>query len=667
MAEADSGSQAARPTPRDAHPTPPAPASGAGGSGAAPDHDDARHGPLAPLALGALGVVFGDIGTSPLYALQTVFSLDHNAVAATPLDVYGILSLVFWSVTLVVSIKYVVFVMRADNEGEGGILALVALLRRTMTNSPRRLAIATLLGITGAALFYGDSVITPAISVMSAIEGVEIVDPAAGAFVEPASIVVLTVLFGAQRWGTERVGRLFGPVMVCWFLVLGVLGVPAIVAHPTIVQAFLPWYALDFAVQRPVIAFMAMGAIVLTITGAEALYADMGHFGSRPIRLSWFLVVFPCLMLNYLGQGATIINDPATIDNPFFHLAPEWARLPLVILATCATVIASQAVISGAFSVSQQATRLGFLPRLHVKHTSAVEGGQIYIGSVNWILYVGVIVLVLAFGSSVHLANAYGLAVTGTLILSTALFLLLAKEVWHWSLWRLIPIAVVIGGLELVYFGANVIKIPTGGWLPLLIGSALLLVMTTWRQGSAEVEERRALLEGPLDAFVARTAAGGIQRVPGISVYPHPDRKTVPLALKENLQYNHVLHERVVIVSIVNENVPHVRHLDRARVTDLGSPGVGIVHLAYHVGFNDTQDVPQAVRWGVGLVPEMEFDPDDARYFLSVVRLQHDSPWRLREWRRRLFLALNTLAARRSGIFHLPTHRTVVIGSQMEF
>ncbi len=632
-----------------------------------PEPEDNRHGPLAPLALAALGVVFGDIGTSPLYALQTVFSADHNAVAPDAPDVYGILSLVFWSVTLVVSVKYVAFVMRADNDGEGGILALVALLRHTMANKPRRLAVATLLGITGAALFYGDSVITPAISVMSAIEGLALVNPDAEELVVPASIAVLTVLFAAQRWGTEKVGRAFGPVMVVWFGVLGVLGLPAIVAHPTIVQAFLPWYAVEFIVERPFIAFIAMGAIVLTITGAEALYADMGHFGARPIRLSWFFVVFPCLMLNYLGQGATIINDPSTIDSPFFHLAPSWARLPLVILATLATVIASQAVISGAFSVSQQATRLGFLPRLHVKHTSEVEGGQIYIGSINWMLYVGVVVLVLAFGSSVHLANAYGLAVTGTLILTTALFLLLAKEVWGWPLWRLVAIAVVIGGLEMIYFAANVIKIPSGGWLPLLIGATLLLVMTTWRDGSAEVARRRAVLEGPLEDFIAEITASGIPRVPGVSVYPHPDRQTVPLALKENVDYNQVLHETIVIVSIVNEPVPHIRHIDRARANDLGSADDGIVYLEYHVGFNDTQDVPRAVYWGSGLVPELLLDPDEARYFLSVVRLQHDGPWRPWEWRRRLFMALNSVAARRTGIFHLPPDRTVVIGSQMEF
>ena len=384
------------------------------------------------LALAAMGVVFGDIGTSPLYALQTVFSIDHNAVEPSRLDVFGIISLVFWSILAIVSVKYVLLVMRADNDGEGGILALVALLRHKLRGRTRLLSTVTIMGVVGAALFYGDSVITPAISVMSAIEGLDLVTPDAHSYVLPASVLILTMLFVAQRFGTEKVGRAFGPVMVLWFGALAALGVPQIVANPEILLAMSPHHALEFAISRPGIAFIAMGAVVLCITGAEALYADMGHFGPRPIRLSWFAVVLPCLMLNYFGQGAMILADPSTVASPFFHLAPGWARVPLVILATAATIIASQAVISGAFSVSQQAARLRLLPRLNVRHTSKAEGGQIYIGSINWLLYVGVVVLIATFQSSERLATAYGIAVTGTLMLTTTLFLFLAHHVWRW-------------------------------------------------------------------------------------------------------------------------------------------------------------------------------------------------------------------------------------------
>ncbi|MGJ6980139.1 KUP/HAK/KT family potassium transporter [Aestuariimicrobium soli] len=423
-------------------------------------------------------------------------------------------------------------------------------------------------------------------------------------------------------------------------------------------------------------AFIALGAVVLTITGAEALYADMGHFGVGAIRTAWFVVVFPSLLLHYLGQGAMILTDPRTVDNPFFHLAPHWARIPLVVLATAATVIASQAVISGAFSVSQQATRLQLLPRLNVHHTSKDEGGQIYIGSINWMLYLGVLLLILVFGSSAKLATAYGLAVTGTLILTTCLFLFLARHVWHWPAWKMLLTTIVVGGIEVLFFAANLTKIASGGWLPLVIAASLVTIMTTWRWGSQLVGERRAAMEGTLEEFVDHLRTAQVPRVPGVAVFPHPDKHTTPLALLHNARWNGVVHERVVVVTVVTEMVPHIHHVDRASVDDLGDPADGIVHVTYRVGFNDTQDVPRALHWamqpqddpsrGHGSSELTGIDLDQCRYFMSVVRLQHAGPWRLRDWRTHLFMWLVASSANRASVFHLPPDRTVVMGAQIE-
>lgn len=629
----------------------------------APEPARRRDGARGPLAVGALGVVFGDIGTSPLYSLQTVFSLDHNKVEPTQADVYGVISLVFWVITIIVTLKYVLLVMRADNDGEGGILALVALLSGRLHGRRRLVAVAILLGIVGAGLFYGDSVITPAISVLSAIEGLELVTPHAGQWVLPAAIVVLTALFAVQRFGTERVGKAFGPVMLVWFAVIALLGVPHILAHPQILAAMSPHHAVAFAVERPFIAFVAMGAIVLCITGAEALYADMGHFGAGPIRLSWFAVVLPSLLLNYFGQGAMILGDPNTARNPFFHLAPDWARLPLVLLATAATVIASQSVISGAFSVSRQASRLRLLPRLNVRHTSKEEGGQIYIGSINWILYLGVLILILVFQSSERLATAYGLAVTGTLLLTTVLFLFTARNLWRWPAWKMLPVTIGVGGLEVVILAANATKITSGGWIPLLIAGIVIGVMLTWRVGWQARSSARAALEGPLDDFVQMVRATTWNRVPGVAVFPHPDRLTTPLALKANLEFNHALHESVIIVSIVNDTVPHVRHVDRITVHDLGCDDDGIVHVSYRVGFNDSQDIPKALTWAVGKSSELDFDPAEACYFLSILRVSADEKSKLPRFGRRLFMWLAANEASRTDVFHLPPERTVVMGA----
>jgi KUP system potassium uptake protein len=446
-------------------------------------------------------------------------------------------------------------------------------------SSARLASIALALGVLGASLFYGDSLITPAISVLSAVEGLKVARPELASAVLPLGIAILALLFVVQRWGTHQVGRLFGPVMVLWFATLAVLGVPHIAARPSVLLGLSPTYAMSFFAVHPLTAFLAMGAVVLVITGAEALYADVGHFGRRPIRVAWFVLAFPALTLNYLGQAALILTDPHAVDNPFYRLAPGWAQLPLVVLATCATVIASQAVISGAFSVSRQAVRLGYLPPLTVRHTSTQESGQIYLPAVNWLLFGGVLMLIVVFGSSNRLATAYGLAVTGTLLLTTTLFVIYATNAWHWARWKLVLVAIVFGGVELTFLTANLTKIVHGGWLPLLVATVVATVMTTWQRGRRIVTTRRVEVEGPLLDFVDKLNADGIARVPGTAVFPHPTKQTAPLALRANVEFNHVLHERVVIVSVQSENVPHVPPGDRVTIDQLGHPADGIVHL----------------------------------------------------------------------------------------
>ncbi|MCE0763237.1 potassium transporter Kup [Pseudonocardia kujensis] len=645
------------PAPTAAEPPPPP---------AKPAHPAVHSGGLAGLVLGALGIVFGDIGTSPLYAVQTVFSIDDNAVQPTVDDVYGVVSLIFWSVTIIVTLKYVTLVLRADNDGEGGIMALAALVRKVSAPFARRAAIALALGVLGASLFYGDSLITPAISVLSAVEGLEVARPELAELVLPIGITILTALFVVQRWGTHRVGRLFGPVMVLWFLTLAVLGVPHIVQHPGVLLGLSPTYALAFIADHPYTAFIAMGAVVLAITGAEALYADMGHFGRRPIRLAWFSLVFPALILDYLGQAALILDDPRAIDNPFYLLAPAWARLPLVVLATVATVIASQAVISGAYSVSRQAVRLGYLPPLTVRHTSERESGQIYLPAVNWLLFGGVLVLILVFGSSARLATAYGLAVTGTLLLTTTLLLVYAGTAWRWPRWRIALVAVVFGGLELLFFAANLTKITHGGWLPLLVAVVVVTLMTTWQRGRRIVTARRAELEGSLTEFVERMRVERIPRVSGVAVFPHPTSETAPLALRANVEFNRVLHERVVIVSVVSENVPHIPMADRVTVDQLGPADDGIVHVAARFGFQDEQDIPAVLRHAHGLADELDVDPAEASYFLSRMSLERGGQPGMHVWRKRLFIGLAHNAANPAAYFKLPVDRTVVMGSRVE-
>lgn len=470
---------------------------------------------LSALALAALGVVFGDIGTSPLYSLQTIFALHNGAVQPTERDILGIISLITWCLIIIVSVAYAGFILRADNDGEGGILSLAALIHRKLGTGTGRARAALVLSVVGASLFFGDSFITPAISVLSAVEGLETVNPQLTTWIVPLALVILTVLFAVQRWGTGVIGRAFGPVMIVWFVVLALLGAAHIREDLSILRAVSPTYAIEFVFANPLIGFFALGAVVLAVTGVEALYADLGHFGRRPIVLAWFALVMPSLLLNYFGQGAMLLADPSTASNPFFHLAPAWGRIPLVILATLATVIASQTVISGAFSVARQAVRRSLLPRLRVKHTSRNNMGQIYLPLVNWVLFVGVVLLVVTFQSSTELAAAYGLSVTGTMLLELSLFLLLAHAVWQWPTWRVVLLGAIIGGLELLLFAANAIKIASGGWVPLAIAAVFITIMLTWRRGAEVLFGNRAKLEGSLPEFVSGLRRDAVQRVPG--------------------------------------------------------------------------------------------------------------------------------------------------------
>ena len=583
----------------------------------APRH---HHG-MAALSLGALGVVFGDIGTSPLYALQTVFAADEHAVQPTEAGVYGVISLVFWAITLIVSIKYVALIMRADNEGEGGIMALIALIREVGLKRRAAQVALVALGIFGASLFYGDGMITPAISVLSAVEGIEVVAPDLDAMVVPLTLVILTGLFAIQRFGTGLVGRLFGPIMGVWFTVLAVAGLGKVIDEPGILRAISPTYGITFLFEHGHVAFIALGSVVLTVTGAEALYADMGHFGRPPIRRAWFMAVFPALILNYMGQGALILHDPKAIESPFYLLIPEWGRIPMIVLATVATVIASQAVISGAFSVTRQAVQLGFLPRLTILHTSR-EAGQVYVPAVNWGIFVAVVALVVGFGSSARLAAAYGIAVTGTLAIDTVLFFVVVHILWKK------PARVAIAGaaaflvVDLAFFAANVPKIEHGGWFPLAIAALVFIVLTTWQRGREIVTKRRIELEGPLRDFVEeiRDYDQPLQRAPRTGIFLDANPDTTPLALRANVEHNCVLHESVVIVAVRTLNVPHVDEDERVTIDDLGYGDDGITHVTARFGFQDDLDVPRTLRRAAKRL-EGDVDFSTVSYFLSRISI----------------------------------------------
>ncbi|MDQ6816106.1 MAG: potassium transporter Kup [Actinomycetota bacterium] len=648
-------------TPPGANPPPPQ-------SGRAISATAAKTG-IAGLALGALGVVFGDIGTSPLYALQTVFTADGHAVHPAAGEVYGVISLVFWSITMIVSVKYVVFIMRADNHGEGGIMALTALVEGLSLKSTRAKVTLVMLGILGASLFYGDGMITPAISVLSAVEGVKVAAPGLGSLVLPVTVAVITLLFAIQRFGTQRVGNLFGPVMAVWFGVLALLGVREIARHPGVIRGLSPTYGVEFFLNHGAVAFIALAAVVLAVTGAEALYADMGHFGRSPIRRAWFLFVFPALTLNYLAQGSLILRSPKAVANPFFLLVPSWAQVPMVLLAAVATVIASQSVISGAFSVTRQAVQLGFLPRLRIRQTSEREIGQVYAPAINRGLFVAVIALVVGFGSSNALASAYGVAVTGTFILDTILFLAVARLLWHRPK-RLIALgAIAFLSIDLAFFAANLTKVAHGGWVPLLIASIVFVVLVTWRRGSEIVSANRSREEGPLGEFVEHLDARDfpVVRVPGTAVFLNSDPKTTPLALRANVEHNHVRHETVVILSIQTERVPHIAECDRLLPDDLGARGDGITRLTARFGFQDDTDVPEALRQAnrLGLL-EGACDFDTASYFLSQITIVRSDTPGMSGWRKKLFLHLAHNAASPVEYFRLPDHRTITIGERIE-
>ncbi|XVU27994.1 potassium transporter Kup [Actinoplanes sp. CA-054009] len=628
--------------------------------------DSARLG----IVVGALGVVFGDIGTSPIYTLQTVFNPeDPHPVPVSDDNVYGVVSLIFWSVMIIVTVTYVLLAMRIDNDGEGGIMALIALLRRGGARQGRKAAMVLAgLGIFGASLFFGDSMITPAISVLSAVEGLKTVEPSLDQAVVPITAVIIVALFLVQRRGTAAVGRVFGPVMIVWFTVIGGFGIAGITAHPAILEALSPTYALGFVAGHFSIAFFALAAIVLAVTGAEALYADMGHFGRRAIARGWLFLVLPACTLSYLGQGALVLDDPANISSPFFLLVPDWGRLPLVLLATAATVIASQAVITGAYSVASQAAQLGYLPRMRIAHTSESSIGQIYVPWVNWLLLVSVLTLVFAFRGSAALAYAFGMAVTGTITITTLLFFYVARHRWGAPLWVIGAGAAVLLGVDLLFVAANLTKLAHGAWLPLLIALTAFTLMTTWQKGRQIVTAERERREGSLHEFVGDLRNGRLatRRVHGTAVFLNRGKLTAPLAMRANVEHNHVRHEQVVIMSLQTEPVPRVPPEDRIVVDDLGYADDGIVHVICRFGYMETPDVPAALRLLTAGAAEGELHLDHASYFLSKVELRVGAEPTMAIWRKRLFVATSYITADAAEFFGLPRDHTVIMGSHIE-
>ncbi|MGW1797834.1 potassium transporter Kup [Streptomyces sp. NPDC001984] len=637
---------------------------------ASAEEPSARDSVRLAVVIGALGVVFGDIGTSPIYTLQTVFNPDDpHPVPVSTANVYGVVSLVFWSVVIIVMVTYVLLAMRADNDGEGGIMALITLLRRWGAQQGRRAAVVlAALGIFGASLFFGDSMITPAISVLSAVEGLKVVEPSLEDLVVPITAVIIVVLFLVQRRGTAAVGRVFGPVMIGWFVAIGACGVAGIVDHPEILKALSPTYALDFLFGHFGTAFFALAAVVLAVTGAEALYADMGHFGRRSITRAWLILVFPACMLSYLGQGALVLADPANVSSPFFLLAPGWARWPMIVLATAATVIASQAVITGAYSVASQAAQLGYLPRLRIAHTSESTIGQIYVPWINWLLMVSVLTLVFAFRSSAALAFAFGMAVTGTITITTLLFFYVARAKWGTPMWLVCIGASVLLFVDLLFVAANMTKFVHGAWLPLLIGLTAFTVMTTWQRGRAIVTTERARHEGPLPEFIdqLRTGEAPTLRVPGTAVFLNRGKQTAPLAMRANVEHNHVLHEQVVILSLQTEPVPRFPADERMTVDPLGYADDRIIHVTARFGYMETPDVPSALAMLDPATTEGQLQLDQASYFLSKIELRRGTARTMAPWRKRLFIATSYITADAAEYFGLPRDRTVIMGSHIE-
>jgi KUP system potassium uptake protein len=614
---------------------------------------------LRVLALGALGVVYGDIGTSPLYALRECFHGQHG-IAATRDNVLGVLSLVFWALIFLISIKYLVFILRADNRGEGGILALMALVRPERVTRKRHWVLVAL-GLFGAALLYGDGMITPAISVLAAVEGLEVATHLFDPYVVPITIAILIGLFAIQRHGTGRVGAVFGPVVLLWFVTLAALGISGVARDPAVLAAINPVHAVAFFARNRLAGFLVLGAVFLVVTGGEALYADMGHFGKRPIRLAWFSVVLPALLLNYFGQGALLIQDPQMADNPFYRLAPAWSLYPLVVLATFATCIASQAVISGAFSLTRQAVQLGYCPRVEIVHTSAGEIGQIYIPGINWALMLSTIGLVLGFGESTNLAAAYGIAVTATMVITTLLAYVVERKVWGWRALTagLLTAAFLI--VDLAFFGANVVKIAQGGWFPLLVAAVVFTLLSTWKRGRDILAHRLRRASLPVEAFVADVAKRMPTRVAGTAVFLNPDPQGTPIALLHNLKHNRVLHEKNVFMAVVTEEVPHVSDQGRVKVEELGE---GFWRVIARYGFMQDPDVPEAL--GLAREHGLAIDPRMATYFLSNNTLLPSKRPGMALWRERIFAFMSRNSTRPVQYFRIPPNRVVELGMQVE-
>jgi KUP system potassium uptake protein len=622
------------------------------------------HGPVWLLAFGALGVVYGDIGTSPLYALRECFVGPHG-MPITPENVIGVLSLIFWSLTTVVSVKYLMFVMRADNEGEGGILALLALVAPPDAPTSRRRGLLVLIGLFGAALLYGDGVITPAISVLSAVEGLEVATTWFSPFVVPIAVAILVGLFAVQRHGTGGLGTIFGPTMLVWFSVIAVLGLTSMLNHRggllALLGALNPVHGLQFFFANGVHGFLVLGAVVLVVTGGEALYADMGHFGRRPIRLAWFFLVLPALLMNYFGQGAVLLLSPGVSNHPFYAMVPEWGLVPMVVLATMATIIASQAVISGAFSLTRQAIQLGYLPRLAIVHTSETERGQIYIPQINALLMVTTILLVLGFQSSSRLAAAYGVAVTTTMTVSTVLFFFVALRRWKWSWWAAGIPCLVFLGIDLAFFGANIIKIEHGGWFPLMIGGGAFLFMTTWKKGREVLHAKLSERAPSLREFLAGVTPERPVRVGGTAVFLSGSRRGIPIALVHNLEHNKILHQKVIILTIETEEVPRVPREEKVEIEDLGK---GFHRVVARFGFMEDPRAPYALALAAekGLIFEME----EASFFLGRERLLSARHPDMAAWRNRIFAFMLRNAVSATSFFGLPPEQVVELGTQVE-
>jgi KUP system potassium uptake protein len=609
------------------------------------------------MSLGALGVVYGDIGTSPLYAMRECFSGTHP-IAVTPANVLGVLSLIFWALVIIISIKYLVFVLRADNRGEGGILALMSLVR---SGAGRSRWVIGAIGIFGAALLYGDGVLTPAISVLSAVEGLSLVAPVFHRLVLPVTIAILFGLFLFQKRGTGRVGAVFGPVTLLWFATLALLGASHLVREPSVVAAVNPLLAVKFFVSNRWHGFIALGTVFLVVTGGEALYADLGHFGKRPIRVAWFAVALPALLLNYFGQGALLLRSPEAAPNLFYKMAPPWALIPVVLLATAATIIASQAVISGVFSLTRQAVQLGYTPRLEISHTSAREIGQIYIPIINWALMIGCIALVVGFGSSSNLAAAYGVAVTTTMVITTILLFAVERELWAWSLAASLAFTAFFLAIDLAFFGANMLKVAHGGWFPLLVAAGIFVVMTTWRRGRRILMDRIREQAMSDETFVSSILRRPPPRVPGTAVFMDRTVEGVPLALLHNLKHNKVLHEKVVLLTIVTEEIPYVPDEEQITVTDLGE---GIHRIVARYGFMEYVDVPEML--GSVELPGVSLDSDHTTFFLGRETLLATNRPGMAIWRERLFSWMTRNAQAAPLFFRLPPNRVVELGAQIE-